>query len=37
LDSITGEGRELEVESIASPNLAFGRIDITPLFRRWSG
>jgi 3-oxoacyl-[acyl-carrier-protein] synthase II len=36
LDYITGDGRELEVEHFMSNNFAFGGINTSLIFRRWS-
>ncbi|WP_259394684.1 beta-ketoacyl-ACP synthase [Stenotrophomonas koreensis] len=36
LDYITGSGRELQVEHVMSNNFAFGGINTSLIFRRWS-
>ena len=37
LDYIHGEGRALEAEVVMSNNFAFGGVNTSLIFRRWSG
>jgi 3-oxoacyl-[acyl-carrier-protein] synthase II len=36
LDYITGSGRELQAEYVMSNNFAFGGVNTSLMFRRWS-